>query len=72
MTVFLGYLRSYVNMGQVALVCEGGCQCSGKEVNAHHQHQSSQTVLASLVVGPHCAPNASHLDPHTPSSLASW
>jgi hypothetical protein len=49
-TVFLGHLRSYVGMGTARIACEGGCNCSEVQLDANHEHKTSQTFLTSLVV----------------------
>ena len=49
-TVFVGHLRSYVDMGTAAMACGGGCSCAATEVNANHVHRTSQSFLTSLLV----------------------
>ncbi|EFJ42302.1 hypothetical protein VOLCADRAFT_107349 [Volvox carteri f. nagariensis] len=44
-TVELGYLRSYENMGRAAVQCETGCSCTPWILDGHHDPRTSQTFL---------------------------
>ncbi|GIM10433.1 hypothetical protein Vretimale_13985 [Volvox reticuliferus] len=42
-TVELGHLRSYENMGRAGVQCEGGCTCNYWILEGHHASPTSQT-----------------------------
>ncbi|GIL59876.1 hypothetical protein Vafri_14684 [Volvox africanus] len=42
-TVELGHLRSYENMGRAGVHCEGGCTCNYLILDGHHPSHTSQT-----------------------------
>ncbi|GLI61581.1 hypothetical protein VaNZ11_003996 [Volvox africanus] len=42
-TVELGHLRSYENMGRAGVQCEGGCTCNYLILDGHHASRTSQT-----------------------------
>ncbi|KAG2447186.1 hypothetical protein HYH02_007929 [Chlamydomonas schloesseri] len=45
LTVELGYLRSYENMGKAVVSCEGGCKCTPWTLEGHHDQRNTQTFL---------------------------
>ncbi|KAG2429693.1 hypothetical protein HYH02_013951 [Chlamydomonas schloesseri] len=49
-TVELGYLRSYENMGRANVSCEGGCACKTWTLEGHHDQRNSQTFLQGFPV----------------------
>ncbi|KAG1658766.1 hypothetical protein FOA52_001308 [Chlamydomonas sp. UWO 241] len=41
----LSYLKSYVNMGQAAVRCVGGCTCDESRIDGHNDEKNSQLHL---------------------------
>jgi hypothetical protein len=53
MLVWIGYLKSYRQMGSARISCVGGCVCGHLLVDGFHAEKTSQTYLARLRVSQH-------------------
>ena len=67
MLVWVGYLKSYRQMGSARITCISGCACGHVLVDGFHAEKTSQTYLARLRVSQHekCRIGVQVLDHYT-------